>query len=114
MVNFLVGHLKKETDVMPWRISVFFNGMHIRDSRYHVLFDKKAKQPTVLVFGQKDEYYKYAKEGWCGDKPIANYYENPLVLEHGEGHQFPSQQPHANEIYQQICAEIWKQCEGVP
>merc|ERR1711879_349672 len=106
MLHYLVGHLRKEgVQVLPWKLTVFFEGMHIRDEAYFDLFETHCPHPTVHIFGKKSDYYAYAREGWCGSKRVEEYYENPLVLTHEEGHQFPMQQPRAKEIYDRVAAE---------
>eukprot|EP00408_Alexandrium_pacificum_P041564 CAMPEP_0171248444 /NCGR_PEP_ID=MMETSP0790-20130122/49024_1 /TAXON_ID=2925 /ORGANISM="Alexandrium catenella, Strain OF101" /LENGTH=104 /DNA_ID=CAMNT_0011715905 /DNA_START=11 /DNA_END=322 /DNA_ORIENTATION=- len=104
MHHYLVGMLRQESEVMPWKLSVFFEGMHIRDEAYFDLFATKSPHPTIHVFGTASDYYDYAREGWCGSKRVEEYYEDPLVLTHGEGHQFPMQQPRAKEIYDCVAA----------
>mmetsp|Transcript_96928 Transcript_96928/g.312959 ORF Transcript_96928/g.312959 Transcript_96928/m.312959 type:complete len:591 (+) Transcript_96928:67-1839(+) len=107
-------HARHSADQMPWRISVFFNGMHVRDKNYFHLFDKKLEgHPTVFVYGKEDEYYEYARDGF-GNKPQEEYYDNPLVLVHNQSHEFPSQMPRAKEIYDKVCAQIWRHCGGKP
>merc|ERR1712187_361044 len=105
---------RSTTDSMPWRISLFFNGMHVRDKRYFHLFDKPLTgHPTVFVYGREDEYYEYARDGF-GNKPQEEYYENPLVLTHNQSHEFPTIMPRAKQIYDKVCAEIWRHCGGKP
>lgn len=36
------------------------------------------------------------------------YYVDPLIFTHDEGHSFPTQPPRAREIYDRIAAEIWR------
>ena len=49
---------------------------------------------------------RYAREGWCSPRPAEAYYEDPLVLTHDEGHQFPFRQPRAREVYEAVAAAI--------
>jgi len=112
MMHYLIGHMRKENETMPWNLSVFFEGMHIRDKQYFDLFEKKSPHPTIHIFGKASDYYTYSREGWCGHKPVEEYYENPLVFTHEEGHQFPFQQPRAKEIYEAVAAEMWKHCSS--
>lgn len=112
MMNYLIGHMRKESETMPWKLSVFFEGMHIRDEQYFHLFESKSPHPTIHVFGKASPYYTYSREGWCGSKPVEEYYDNPLVFIHEEGHQFPFQQPRAKEIYEAVAAEMWKHCRN--
>jgi len=131
MAHLLIGHLRKESpggrelyperwkharnsaEDMPWRMSVFFGGMHIRDKTYFDLFDTKSSHPTVHVFGKEDEYYEYARDG-LGNKPMEEYYEKPTVLTHDQGHEFPTAPPRAKQVYDKVCHEIWRHCGGRP
>jgi len=129
MTHLLIGHLRKEDpsqaaskrwhftrnepEQMPWRMSVFFNGMHIRDQEYMDLFDTPSPHPTVHVFGKADEFYDYGRDGF-GYKPQEEYYVDPLIFTHPEGHSFPTQPPRAREIYNRIAAEVWRRCGGRP
>eukprot|EP00408_Alexandrium_pacificum_P062365 CAMPEP_0171178484 /NCGR_PEP_ID=MMETSP0790-20130122/12774_1 /TAXON_ID=2925 /ORGANISM="Alexandrium catenella, Strain OF101" /LENGTH=591 /DNA_ID=CAMNT_0011643405 /DNA_START=81 /DNA_END=1856 /DNA_ORIENTATION=+ len=107
-------HARHSTEQMPWRISVFFNAMHVRDKRYFHLFDKKLEgHPTVFVYGKEDEYYEYARDGF-GNKPQEEYYDNPLCLVHDQSHEFPTQMPRAKQIYDKVVAQIWRHCGGKP
>ena len=36
------------------------------------------------------------------------YYVDPLIFTHPEGHSFPTQPPRAREIYNRIAAEVWR------
>lgn len=112
MMHYLIGHLRQETEVMPWKVTVFFEGMHIRDEAYFDLFSSKSPHPTVHVFGRSSDYYHYAREGWCSNRRAEDYYENPLVLEHDEGHCLPTQQPRAKEIYRAVAEELLRRAGG--
>jgi hypothetical protein len=65
------------------------------------------------VYGKEDEYYEYAKDGF-GNKQQEEYYENVVSLTHDQGHEFPTAQPRAKQIYDKVTAEIWKACGGKP
>merc|ERR1712217_918443 len=91
-------HTRSTPDDMPWRISVFFNGMHIRDKRYFDLFETPLKNhPTVFVYGKEEEYY-----------------EKVFAMTHNQGHEMPTAQPRAKQIYDKVCSEIWRYCGGKP
>jgi len=110
MMHLLIGSLKGLDD-LPWRLSVFFNGMHIRDERFFHLVEAKSRHPTVHIFGKADEYYHYARDGF-GTAPRVQeeYYENPVVLTHEQGHMFPTEEPRAKDIYDGVTKEIFKFC----
>ena len=61
---------------------------------------------TIHIFGKASPFYLYAREGWCASKTVEEYYQDPMVLEHEEGHCFPMLQPRAKEIYDILCQEI--------
>eukprot|EP00441_Pelagodinium_beii_P020531 CAMPEP_0197678414 /NCGR_PEP_ID=MMETSP1338-20131121/89969_1 /TAXON_ID=43686 ORGANISM="Pelagodinium beii, Strain RCC1491" /NCGR_SAMPLE_ID=MMETSP1338 /ASSEMBLY_ACC=CAM_ASM_000754 /LENGTH=85 /DNA_ID=CAMNT_0043259353 /DNA_START=38 /DNA_END=292 /DNA_ORIENTATION=+ len=83
--------------------------MHIRAEDYFNLFHVASPHPTVHVFGKEDEFYAYGRDGF-GNKPMEEYYVDPLVLVHEQGHQFPTAQPRAKQIYDRVAAEIWRHC----
>lgn len=129
MMHLLIGHLRKEDpsaqkakrwhhtrnspEEMPWRLSVFFNGMHIRDQDYMHLFETPSPHPTVHIFGKADEFYDYGRDGF-GYKPQEEYYEDPLIFTHEEGHNFPTQPPRSRQIYSRVASEVWRRCGGRP
>merc|ERR1712083_543563 len=103
---------RNSPDQMPWRLSLIFNGMHVRDKRYFDMFDgPKLPHPTVMVYGKADEYYDYSKTGF-ENKPQHEYFENPIMMEHEQDHMFPTDQPRAKQIYDKCVDEIWKHCGG--
>ena len=42
---------------------------------------------------------------------LQEYYVDPVIFSHSEGHAFPTQPPRAREIYDRVAAEIWRQKE---
>ena len=87
-------------------LKAFVVGMHIRDHRFAHLFAKPIPHRSIHVFGKASPYYDYAREGWCSPTKVEDYYLDPVVLTHDEGHCFPTQQPRAKEIYDLLCKEI--------
>ncbi|CAE7945018.1 unnamed protein product [Symbiodinium sp. KB8] len=106
MIHYLVGHLRREGLAVPCKLLVFFEGMHIRDQRFVELFETPVKHPSIHIFGETSPYYAYAREGRCTTKRVEEYYENPLVLTHAEGHNFPTQPPRSTEIYTIVKEQI--------
>ncbi|CAJ1448886.1 unnamed protein product [Effrenium voratum] len=102
MIHYLIGHIWQESAALPWKLSIFFEGMHIRDRRYSHLFPSPLPHPSIHVFGKSSPYYDYAREGWCSDRRVEEYYADPLVLTHEEGHNFPSKK----DIYSRISSEV--------
>merc|ERR1712216_499585 len=103
VIHLISGLLRSRGENIPWKLSVFFNGMRVRDERFAELFNEKLSQPAVMVYGRKDEFYEY------GQKQI-DMYEDPVVLEHEEGHKFPAAQPHAKQIYEEVTKMILQHC----
>jgi len=107
VTHLIQGTLRAKSLQIPWRINVLFNGMRVRDSRYHDLFKEKLPTPTVMVFGKQDEFYDYGRQSQV------SMYEDPVILEHDEGHKFPGKQPRAKEIFERVVKEIRWHC-GLP
>jgi len=108
------GNKMCSAEDMPWRLSIFVSGMHVRDRRWQHLVDtpSKAQHPTVFINGKADGYYDYAQDGFgCGSSQ-EEYYQNPLVLSHDQAHEFPTLQPRAREIYNNVIDQIWYHCGG--
>eukprot|EP00434_Breviolum_minutum_P000178 symbB.v1.2.000150.t1/scaffold9.1/size550961/6 len=89
---------------IPWRLSVLFNGMRVRDRSFERLFNTPLDLPCLMVFGRQDEFYRYGKMSQVA------LYEDPWVLEHDEGHKFPSAAPRAREIYDEVITRIREVC----
>jgi len=102
--HLIAATLRKKGEVVPWRVSVLFNGMRVRDNRYRELFETPLRVPCVMVFGRKDEFYDY------GRKSQAALYEDPVILEHDEGHKFPQLPPRAKEINKKVTELILWHC----
>mmetsp|Transcript_72415 Transcript_72415/g.172589 ORF Transcript_72415/g.172589 Transcript_72415/m.172589 type:complete len:563 (-) Transcript_72415:93-1781(-) len=112
--QLLLGCLRKQGQEIPWRINLFFAGMHIRDKQWEHLYDTPSDLPTVLVFGKDDEFYDYQRTGLGTGRVIEKCFESPIVLEHAQGHVFPTDDPTASEIYGRCASEVWKWCGGKP
>eukprot|EP00747_Dinoflagellata_sp_TGD_P208417 gnl/TRDRNA2_/TRDRNA2_81905_c0_seq1.p1 gnl/TRDRNA2_/TRDRNA2_81905_c0~~gnl/TRDRNA2_/TRDRNA2_81905_c0_seq1.p1 ORF type:complete len:558 (-),score=138.19 gnl/TRDRNA2_/TRDRNA2_81905_c0_seq1:50-1669(-) len=121
VVHCAVARLISEGKEIPWRLSVCFNGMPIRDDDYRApLEKKKADHPIIFVFGRNDEYYCYGRSGsgcvfgpYFGQRgclPGEEYYEEPIVMLHEQGHSMPQTQPRQGEIFTRIVAEMKYQC----
>mmetsp|Transcript_115501 Transcript_115501/g.224687 ORF Transcript_115501/g.224687 Transcript_115501/m.224687 type:complete len:373 (-) Transcript_115501:167-1285(-) len=104
MTHLLAAVLRDRGEPMPWRLSVQFSGMRVRDDRYTRLFKEAMVLPVVQVYGKRDELYAYGRQS----QP--ELYQNPVILEHDEGHKFPSQKPRATEIYERVLKEILWHC----
>jgi len=100
MTHLLAAVLRDRGEPLPWRLSVQFNGMRVRDDRYTRLFEEALTLPVVQVYGKSDELYAYGRQS----QP--ELYKNPFILEHEEGHKFPSQRPRSTEIYECVLEEM--------
>merc|ERR1712178_297120 len=101
IIHLVSALLRSRGKKIPWKLSVLFNGLKVRDNRLAGLFEEKLDQPAVLVFGRQDEFYSY------GQKQM-DMYVDPIALEHGEGHKFPSEAPRAQEIYDELAKLMLK------
>ena len=78
--------------------------------RWAHLVETPFDMPAVLVFGKQDEFYGYSREGFGTGKVMEHCFKDPLILEHDQGHMFPTQEPYASRIYKRCAEEIWKWC----
>eukprot|EP00933_Yihiella_yeosuensis_P053285 TRINITY_DN5149_c2_g1_i3.p1 TRINITY_DN5149_c2_g1~~TRINITY_DN5149_c2_g1_i3.p1 ORF type:complete len:303 (+),score=52.32 TRINITY_DN5149_c2_g1_i3:59-910(+) len=102
--HLIAGLLHERGETIPWRLSLLFCGMRVRDNRYRRLFEVPLDVPSVMVFGRQDEFYDYGKASQV------ELYKDPIILEHDEGHRFPSQQPRAKEIYEEVVKQVYWHC----
>lgn len=107
MSHLVAATLRDRGEPLPWRLSLLFNGMRVRDERYRRLFEPPLALPCVMVFGRTDEFFEYGRASQL------ELYEDPVILEHEEGHRFPSRQPRAKEIYQEVARQVLRHC-GLP
>jgi len=103
-MHLVCAMLRERGEAVPWRLSLLFCGMPVRDHRFGSLFEEPLRVPSVMVFGKEDEFYDYSK-----DRQV-KLYQDPLVLEHDEGHKFPGKQPRAKEIYDVVVQQILEHC----
>lgn len=111
-MHMLIGKMRQKSEILPFRCACFFNGMHVRDKKYFNLIEgAPSPLPTIQIFGKDDEYYKYSRDGFgTAPKTQEQCYVNPIILEHEQSHQFPTDQPRANEIYAKVTDFIMKWC----
>jgi len=115
VVHMAVAKLMAQGKPVPWRLSVFFGSMPIRDDQYlGPLATGVANHPAVMVFGRSDQDYFYARGGQGGRRASEEYYSSCTVLEHLQGHQMPSDQPVAKDIYDRILGEMKYHCGQGP
>lgn len=104
VTHLITGLLREKGEELPWRLSVLFNGLRVRDQRYSKLFEKTLSQPSLMIFGKNDPYYAYGKQSQM------SMYDNPVVLEHDEGHKFPTNNAAGKEIYSRVVKEMLWHC----
>mmetsp|Transcript_28769 Transcript_28769/g.66346 ORF Transcript_28769/g.66346 Transcript_28769/m.66346 type:complete len:240 (+) Transcript_28769:34-753(+) len=104
VIHLVTAILRQRGEEIPWKLSILFCGMRVRDQRYIDLFTTPMQHPAIMVFGKQDEFYEYGKTSQM------EMYEAPMVLEHDEGHKFPSARPRAKEIYDAIAEELRRCC----
>ncbi|CAE8684918.1 unnamed protein product, partial [Polarella glacialis] len=114
VVHLAVARLLQNGFPVPWRLSVLFGSLPIRDDSYAAPFAgglRKADHATIHVFGRADEYYFYGRTG-AGRGAPEDYYQGALVLEHGEGHRMPSVQPAAGRLLGRVAEEMHRLCSA--
>merc|ERR1712194_640829 len=75
VTHLISGILRERGEPLPWRLSVLFSGMRVRDQSFNRLFTEKLRQPVVMVFGRQDEFYAYGRQSQI------DLYMGPVVLE---------------------------------
>ncbi|CAE8613976.1 unnamed protein product, partial [Polarella glacialis] len=62
IVSHLIAALLRERgESIPWRLSLLFCGMRVRDTKYERLFETRLPVPSIQIYGRKDEFYDYGK-----------------------------------------------------
>merc|ERR1712216_162233 len=104
LVSLLIDTLRHRGEAVPWRLNIFFNGGHLLTDTLR--FQETSPHPTIVVpGGLKNDPYHYMQVEWG-----RAMYTDLMILEHEDGHVFPSKQPRAREIYMEIASKIWKHC----
>jgi hypothetical protein len=110
VAHLAIAKCIKEGKPIPWRFSIMFCPLCIRDDEYAKAFTKgKIDHAALMVYGAIDEYYYYQRT-CAGRIPPEDYYENTTVMVHNEGHQLPSAPPKAAQIFDRIVAESQYWC----
>lgn len=104
--HVVAGLLRERGEAVPWRLSLLFCGLGVRDPALTPLFQPPLESPPALMVfgGRKDLFYEY------GLRMQVPLYADPIVLEHDEGHKFPSKSPGAQLIYDRCVQEILQHC----
>ncbi|CAE7510567.1 unnamed protein product [Symbiodinium natans] len=87
--------LRKANRSMPWLFTVLFCGAMIDDARYAL--DEPLALPALYVHGGDADPW-----GRHGERCLPKMYADLEMLEHTDGHGFPSSAPRASEIYQRV------------
>lgn len=104
IAHLVAALIRERGDPMPWRLSVLFAGMKVRDGRYERLFEEPLEVPCLQIYGRQDPFYDY------GMKSQPQMYQNPVLLEHDEAHRFPVVKPAATELYERVIEEMLWHC----
>jgi len=102
LTSMLLGLLRKENALPPWRVSVFFCGGQIDDLVFQWPSGCTSTHPTIRVYNVGLD----SSMGTGGEFSLAFMYQDLLELSHTDGHQFPQTQPRASEIYQEVAKVI--------
>jgi len=105
ITHLVAAMLRERGEAIAWRLSVLFCGMRVRDNRYLEQFAKPLALPCVQIYGKEDPYYTYGRES----QP--QMYLDPVILEHDEGHKFPTPgKGCGREIYDRVTQEMLWHC----
>ena len=74
--------------------------LHCTDSNPNPLSEVLMRQPPK----SSKHFFIVSWMPW-----LQEYYVDPVIFTHSEGHAFPTQPPRAREIYDRVAAEIWRQ-----
>merc|ERR1712039_1148076 len=105
LVSLVLNQLRREGLPAPWRVSVFFCGGQIDDSIYKFPQGWASMQPTVRVFNAASDSFFHGGEG-----SLQDMYSNLQEFGHQDGHNFPSTQPRAGEIFSEVAREVRRHC----
>jgi len=104
LISLLLNQLRREGVAAPWRVSVYFCGGQIDDT-YKFPNGWSSKHPTLRV-------YNGAGDSWFhgGELSLQDMYPDIQEFSHQDGHNFPSSQPRAGEIYKEVAREVRRHC----
>jgi len=104
ITSALLDKLRREGAEIPWRLTVSFNGPPPPYRYWHA----PSPHPAVMVFGGEEDPWTHIT------KPVlSGMYSNVRVIDHDDGHSFPTTQPRAAEIYGELLDEMRRHC-GLP
>eukprot|EP00927_Polykrikos_kofoidii_P027123 TRINITY_DN2397_c0_g4_i1.p1 TRINITY_DN2397_c0_g4~~TRINITY_DN2397_c0_g4_i1.p1 ORF type:complete len:261 (-),score=45.69 TRINITY_DN2397_c0_g4_i1:160-942(-) len=105
IITMTAGALRKRNEAIPWRVNVLVGGVGVLDAKRQLDYHTPLDIPTVMVFGRSDVYYEF------GTRVQVYQYKDANILEHEEGHKFPTRQPRANEIYEAVKSFVALHCD---
>merc|ERR1712194_858746 len=94
--------LREEGKTIPWRLTVCFAAPPpYQESPLEAPFPTS----TIFAWGDQDPWYqKHFIRTW--DK----VFTNPVHLEYGDAHEFPTKEPQATDVYSRVISEIRRHC----
>lgn len=95
LVAMLMDILRKAKKPIPWQLTVLFCGAMIDDPRYAL--EEPLASPALYVHGGDADPW-----GRHGERELPKMFTELEMLEHEDGHSFPSTPPRASEIYQRV------------
>eukprot|EP00439_Symbiodinium_sp_Y106_P033057 s1341_g3.t4 len=103
LVGILMDILRKAKKPIPWQLTVLFCGAMIDDVRYAL--EEPLASPALYVHGGDGDPW-----GRHGERCLPKMYTELEMLEHEDGHSFPSTAPRASEIYQRVLQRMYVAC----
>ncbi|CAE6935184.1 unnamed protein product [Symbiodinium sp. CCMP2592] len=103
LVAILMDFLRKAEKPMPWQLTVLFCGAMIDDVRYAL--EEPLATPALYVHGGDADPW-----GRHGERCLPKMYTELEMLEHADGHSFPSTAPRASEIYLRVLQRMYVAC----
>lgn len=104
-VSLFVEHLRRKQLKPPWRLMIFFCGGNVDDPASAP--QEPCLVPTIYVSGGRLDPFDVFIHASVG-----RAYPQLRLLEHGDGHSFPSTAPRAGEVYAEV-AEAIRRCAGL-
>lgn len=107
LVAMLMDAMRKRGCDIPWRQNILFCGAMIDDTDYQLkeAFDFPA---VYVVGGDTDDW------GAHGKKCLPQMYRNLTILEHDDGHAFPTSAPRAKDIFSCVLQKMYQVCGQTP
>lgn len=122
VVNVLTGLLRERGEKPPWRLSVLFSPVLVRDSRFKNLLSEPLSQPVIMVYGKRGpggSAINWSTDDWANHvakQTLSKWmYKKPVVLDDGEhAHEIPRVGHTQERQLKKIAAHMFKVCGQVP